>query len=350
MVFKSGLQRALSRLSGSTSYKARVEAERRTFSDNINVHDLPEIFHHWSHKYLLPKLADHGYANLEDVFVKAVLKAREKKGAPVRIISLGAGNCDFEIEILTRIHAAGAMDVRLDCLDLVEEMLARGRRLAVEKNLDDHMGFVCSDLNTIEFGDDYDVFFANQSLHHFLELETIFTKVRDALPTHGYFVTSDMIGRNGHMRWPEAKEVIDQLWYFLPDNYKYNHQLKRLEETYDNWDCSKEGFEGIRAQDILPLLTQYFEFEYFLAFSNLIDIFCDRGFGHNFSVENSFDRAFIDFVAELDHRLIQEGTLTPTHLIAIMTSEKPEKQVFVDDLDPQRCIRWPEAEPDTGKA
>jgi len=334
----------MSKLSNDESYRARVEAERRTFSDNINVHDLPEIFHHWSHKFLLPKLEADGYSCLEDVFVKTVLRARERKGSSVRVISLGAGNCDFEVDLLARIHAAGAKDVHLDCLDLVEEMLERGRRLATEKGFEDKMGFICSDLNTIEFGDSYDVFLANQSLHHFLELETIFTKVRAALPAHGYFVTSDMIGRNGHMRWPEAYRLIDQLWQFLPDSYKYNHQLKRLEETFDNWDCSKEGFEGIRAEDILPLLIEHFEFEYFLAFSNLIDVFCDRGFGHNFDAKRSFDRAFIDFVGELDHQLIQEGELTPTHLLAVMTREKPTRQVFADGLDPLRCVRVPDAE------
>jgi hypothetical protein len=150
-----------------------------------------------------------------------------------------------------------------------------------------------------------------------------------------------MIGRNGHMRWPEACEQIARLWSLLPDTYKYNHQLSRLEETFDNWDCSKEGFEGIRAQDILSLLIESFEFEYFLAFSNLIDVFCDRSFGHNFSRERSFDRAFIDFVAELDERLIREGTLTPTHLVAVMTRDKSANPVFVDGLDPGRCVRVP---------
>jgi len=34
------------------------------------------------------------------------------------------------------------------------------------------------------------------------------------------------------------------------------------------WDCSKQGFEGIRAQDILPLLVKKFSFRSFLGFGN----------------------------------------------------------------------------------
>ncbi len=66
------------------------------------------------------------------------------------------------------------------------------------------------------------------------------------------FVTNDMIGRNGHQRWPEALEIVNQYWHELPEAYRYNKLLSRYEPEYMNWDCSTEGFEGIRAQDILP--------------------------------------------------------------------------------------------------
>ena len=66
------------------------------------------------------------------------------------------------------------------------------------------------------------------------------------------------------MRWPEALELIQGIWKFIPDHYKTNHQLKRVEQQYQNWDCSKKGFEGIRAQDILPLLVKKFSFRSFL--------------------------------------------------------------------------------------
>ena len=52
--------------------------------------------------------------------------------------------------------------------------------------------------------------------------------------------------------------------------------VKVIEEQYENWDCSEEGFEGIRAQDILKLLNKNFYFKKFLAYGNLIDIFIDR--------------------------------------------------------------------------
>ena len=103
-----------------------------------------------------------------------------------------------------------------------------------------------------------------------------------------------MIGRNGHMRWPEAMDVIPSLWKYLAQSHKFSHQLKRIEHGYVNWGCSSKSFDGTRAQDILPELVKSFQFDLFLGFCSLVDIFIDRGFGPNFDVESEWDRLFVD--------------------------------------------------------
>ena len=82
------------------------------------------------------------------------------------------------------------------------------------------------------------------------------------------------------MRWPEALFQVNELWRELPERYHHNRQLRRMEPEYENWDCSKEGFEGIRAQDVLPELLKRFHFKLFVGFGNVVDIFVDRSFGH----------------------------------------------------------------------
>jgi hypothetical protein len=51
-------------------------------------------------------------------------------------------------------------------------------------------------------------------------------------------------------------------------------------------------FEGIRSQDILPLLLEYFHFEVFIPYGNVIDPFIDRTFGPNFDSSREWDRDF----------------------------------------------------------
>jgi len=129
----------------------------------------------------------------------------------------------------------------------------------------------------------YTAVLANYILHHIVELESLLEGVAAAIGSSGVLITADMIGRNGHMRWPEALGIITALWGTLPEKLKYNHQLRVTDHAFNNWDCCRDGgFEGVRAQDILPLLVNRFHIEKFLAAGNLTDVFCDRLYGPNF--------------------------------------------------------------------
>jgi hypothetical protein len=45
----------------------------------------------------------------------------------------------------------------------------------------------------------------------------------------------------------------------MPPEKRFNNQLKTSWEEFENWDCSGEGFEGIRSEDILKFLFKYFD-------------------------------------------------------------------------------------------
>ena len=152
-----------------------------------------------------------------------------------------------------------------------------------------------------------------------------------------------MIGRNGHMRWPEAFILIQEFWKQLPKEYTYNHAYKRFEKAYINHDCSTRSFEGIRAQDILPLLINRFEFELFLPFANIVTLFIDRVFGHNFDPQKPFDTEFIDRVHAADEAAILSGKITPTQMYAVMhknNNQRALKTTLIDPiLTPEFCVR-----------
>ncbi len=65
------------------------------------------------------------------------------------------------------------------------------------------------DLNRIDTGisGQFDGVMASHSLHHLVELEHIFDWVKEVLRPGCVFAINDMIGRNGHMRWPETAAV-----------------------------------------------------------------------------------------------------------------------------------------------
>ncbi len=294
----------------SPEYEQRVAAEKNIYNECVNVHDLPGIYHYWSNRYVRPKLEAFGFSSPQHFFCEQLAtQCRRDLSLKQSFVSVGSGNCDIEIETAISLCDKGLKNFKIECLDLNEMMLDRGRLLAKERQVSEYLTFTDADFNRWRPLQKYDAVVANQALHHVVGLEDLFSSIKRSLKTDGMFLVSDMIGRNGHMRWPEALAIVHEFWRMMPASYRFNHQLKRHEELYENWDCSTEGFEGIRAQDILPLLIERFHFELFIGFANVIDIFVDRGFGPNFDEKRDWDREFIDRVHERD----EEGNDARSH-------------------------------------
>lgn len=322
----------------AAEYTARIDQERSAYNDCINVHDLPQIALYWHTQHLLPKFQHFGLTQPIDVFDLEIRKRCAGSGQVNHIVSIGSGNCDLEVQLAAALQQGGVGNFVIDCLDLNAAMLERGAAMARERGVADKIRPQQGDFNRWRPEREYDIVMANQALHHVLELEHLFGAVHSCLKFDGVFLVSDMIGRNGHMRWPEALEIVHEFWRELPPRYRYNHQLRRHEELYDNWDCSTEGFEGIRAQDILPLLVERFHFEMFLAFGNVIDPFVDRAFGHNFSPDAEWDRNFIDRVHQRDEVEMAAGRIKPTHMLAVLTKSRTETKIL-GSMTPEFAVR-----------
>jgi len=332
-------------ISGDTpaehGYQQRIAAERQNFDTCVEIHDLPPIFHYWSNRYLRPRLEAVGVSDPDAFFTKYVAECYGRGIDRRRFISIGAGNCDTEVRLARALINAGCNDFVIECLELNERMLERGGQLAQAEGLADNVVPLQADFNEWQPVGRYDGIIAHQSLHHVVALERLFDAVGAALAPHGRFIVSDMIGRNGHRRWPEALVIVRELWRELPSAYRYNRQLKRQEDEFLDWDCSTEGFEGIRAQDILPLLVDRFSFDMFLGFANVIDPFIDRGFGPNFSADSQSDREFIDRVHERDQAEIAAGSIKPTHMFAVMRCGAQPNEIGATAAA-RAAIRWPD--------
>ena len=323
-------------------YAQRLQKEQDIFAEQSEVHDLPEIFHYWSNTHLRPRLEEYGFSNPDQFFARYLHQSFLSDGSgPTRFASIGAGNCDTEIRMAKMLSDLGLSDFTIECVDINEAMLHRGKHSAIENGVSRNILCSLADFNTWRpVPQSYSAIMANQSLHHVVGLEQLFASIESALTPDGRFLTSDMIGRNGHMRWPEAMDIVHEYWRELTESKRWNHQLGRYEELHEYWDCSNEGFEGIRSQDILPLLIERFAFELFLPYGNVIDPFVDRSFGPNFDPDSAEDRERIDRIHMRDQEEILAGNITPTHLIAVM-----RKRPYSGDckhptgLTPSHCVR-----------
>ena len=234
--------------------------------------------------------------------------------------------------------AGGFTRFSFKCLELSPFLIERGNARIKERGLEHHFSF--TEINLAHWRPErkFGAAFANHSLHHIEALEHVFDMIGEGLEPQGSFVASDMIGRNGHMHWPESLAIINALWTVIPDHWKQNRPLARFEETFVDHDCSTHGFEGIRAQDILPLLLERFHFHRFAAWGGLLDCFIGRAFGHNLRSQNPFDRKFVDAMWGTNQALVSRGVLTPTQMVAVMKKEKGPL-VSAAGLDPAKCVR-----------
>ncbi|MGE3173486.1 MAG: class I SAM-dependent methyltransferase [Planctomycetota bacterium] len=334
---------------GRTGYGARRDRERERYAEVAVVHDLPPSFHYWSRTHVRPMLREQGFDNPAAFFADCAQRQAtgREAGDSVRVLSVGAGNCDLEVAVVELLQRRGVDRVHIECLELNPAMLRRGRALATARGVAAQLTFTECDVNrwtapAARFG----VVMANHSLHHVVELERLFDQVRRGLRPGGVIAVNDVIGRNGHQRWPEALAELRHLWAELSAGHRYNHQLRRQEDEFLDWDCSGEGFEGIRAQDILPLLLERFHVHRFVPFGNLIDPFVDRAFGPNFRPDDDDrDRAFLDRVHARDEELLARGALTPTHLYGVFGAEPCAAPALSRGLRPAACVRRADAAP-----
>jgi len=332
--------RSRERMKGE-AYAAKLATETEIFKGQEDINALPEIFHYWSNKYLRPMLEEFGVSNPDQFFAKYLHESALSCAiADPAFISIGAGNCDTEIRVAQLMKRAGLTRFVIECLEMNPHLLLRGRQMAAQEGVAEHIDFVEGDFNDWKGKRRYAGIMANQSLHHVLNLESLFDAVKRSLHPKGYFVISDMIGRNGHQRWPEALAEVHRFWRELPAGYRYNVQLKRHEELYENWDCSAEGFEGVRAQDIVPQLLKRFHFHVYIGFANVIDVFIDRAFGHHFKADGEWDRDFVDRVHAFDEEALRNGKLTPTHMMAVLTT-RPCALLYSRGLTPENSVRDP---------
>jgi SAM-dependent methyltransferase len=326
-------------------YEAKLREQQQQYASGSEISVLAPIFGYWAQRFVAPRwqavFSTNSLSRVYSTPLKALLRA---KASHCTFVSLGSGSCAEEIGIAQDLRAEGFSNFTIVGLEVAEHLIAEANAAIAREGLAGQVVSQFFDVNRQPIEGPVDAVIANQSLHHFVELERLFDLVEAALVPQGYFLTCDMIGRNGHMRWPETLRYVEAVWANLPDVKKFNWQFRECHHRFVNWDCSSTAFEGVRAQDILPLLIRKFDFEAFVGCGGFIDPFVDRGYGPNYSPENPLDCAFIDLLATANDALLASGEIKPTMIFAYMVkrgrgSTRPR---VIAHLTPEFCVRVPD--------
>jgi SAM-dependent methyltransferase len=328
-----------------SDYERQVQAQIAQYADVDDMHEGAPAAHFLGGRFLTNRLRDvFGTDSITEICAVALAAAVERTGI-AEVVSLGSGYGAREIEVVKYVRDHGLVPFRIHCLELSPRLIERTRETARLEGLEQFIRADAVDLNQpLSMNQPVAACMAHHSLHHLVELELLFEQIVTWLPPEGCFVTVDMIGRNGHMRWPETLAIVREIWPYLPDRLKWDEMFQKLDRWFENWDCSIEGFEGVRAQDILPLLIRHgFRFERFFATGGLTEVFYDKRFGRNFNLDDALDVRFLEQVQTLEDRLIATGRIKPTCMFAVMRSPRsescPTPAVCFAGVTPENSLR-----------
>lgn len=178
--------------------------------------------------------------------------AERKANAPLRVLSLCCGAARIEASFASAL----GMEAQWTLMDINEGLL---RSAAAAFPEGQSVELIVGNLNAIaDYGERYDVILCVSGLHHIVELERVIGFIRDALADDGEFWSiGEAIGRNGNRLWGRDRAAANAFFRQLPDRLRRNRHTGVVEESLPDIDYSTGTFEGIRSQDIEPLLSRY---------------------------------------------------------------------------------------------
>lgn len=330
----------------SKTREQQIAEQIAQYSTATDMHgDLTGARKYWAANHFVePFRAVTGVRGVIDLYASTFAERVARTGNR-RIVSFGSGDGAVELQVIKAMLKAGCDDFTFYLLELSPIQNERAREKVEAAGLGRHVVICEADVNDWSPEGEYAGIMAHHSLHHVVELEALFDAARSALAPQGAFVTCDMIGRNGHMRWPETLEIVEAIWRTLPPEKRRSAIFRRDFKTFYNHDASKAGFEGIRAQDILPELVKRFHFEVFFPYGGIAEIFYGRHYGPHFDMTDPRDRALIDLVALLEDRLTDAGLIKPTMMSAVMARDPVQSPRLRAGRTPGSMVRDPTAEP-----
>jgi len=238
---------------------------------------------------------------------------RTSSESKVKILSLGSGTGDFEIELLE----ASPKKLQCELIDINKELLKGAKNYAIQHKLD--LKTKVADVNKIELKESvYDFVIVRSSLHHFMQLEHICEQVNKSLKKNGDFlVIGEIIGRNGERLYPETERIAQKIFDILPAKFRYNTYTKSTDSEVPDIDHSKDSFESIRSEEILPLLLQFFKPKEYVTFDAFLTLLLDFRYGPNYDIKNPLDKSLVEMIANLDIFYISNSILKPVTLFGI---------------------------------
>ena len=238
-------------------------------------------------------------------FPKRIRAVHERERRPVRILSLCSGAAGIE----RRILADTGCPVDITLFDLNEKLM---REATATLSSVAEISTILGDVNGIsaeQFGNlTFDIAMFVSGLHHVVEIEHVVQTVIELLVRNGEFwIIGEAIGRNGNQLWPEALDAANGVFSLLPERFRLNAFTGNVDSMVPETDFSANSFEGIRSEEIEPLLSRYFDPVEMWRRNCFLWRLVNPAYFHNYDLNNQEDRHLVLSLVAAEYNLWKSG-------------------------------------------
>ncbi len=239
-----------------------------------------------------------------------------------RLLSLGCGYGGHDLRIARKLRKP----YELIGIDLNPRVFIEAERRAASECL--NVRFKSLDLNFIDIRPKaFDVIYADASLHHILNLEHLFFQVYQGLKEDGRLIVHDIIGKNQVIFWRENVEFAARLVKEMPLRYRpFRKRFWRNYLWFDPFEIipryeepsAQVGMEGIRQEEIEPLIMRWFTPTKLFKFNAYMRMICTNSrLGPRFDPDRDRDREYLEKLIKLELQQIESGKLRPTEMFGV---------------------------------
>jgi SAM-dependent methyltransferase len=285
-------------------YARLIEEEKVHFAEIEVTEELTEGGIHassawsfyWQHVWKI--LGNSGFGNLP-AYVCGNFPADDR---PIEVLSLASGYCGNELSLargMTRPY-------KITCTDLNEAAFEKAKSIAKAESL--AMEFQPADLNflTITPGR-YDLIFAHAAIHHVINLEHLFEQIANGLSPTGILRIVEVVGKNRKLIWDRNERYANALLGLMPEELTHGIHLAVHEDP--------DGMEGIRQEDIFPLLRKHFVALFEHCHGAFMRFICTHPeLGAAFNVNDPEARRCLEFLIASDDCAVRYGILAPLEI------------------------------------
>lgn len=248
-----------------------------------------------------------------DVFEYAAQRyfAPLQKEGPISLLSLCAGIGHYEISLVRRGYVESVVGYEFS-----EKSVASANQTVRNEGLESKISFIQLDLNTGTFppNQHFDAILNVAGLHHIQNLEHLIAQCRQVCKPHTVFLNHEFIGPNHHQWTAKQLHYINYIMSILPPDLRRSlsnpgaiheqkvslsmNEMMRIDPT-----------EGVRAQDIIPVMRKHFAISDYKPFGgSILHMLLNDMAGNFMAPEHA---ALIELLIFFEESLMDEGVLPP---------------------------------------